>query len=186
MKLTPQHWHHTTTENFDRNVAIVEQLEAFAKKKDCTAAQLCLAWVHAKGAIPIPGTKSPKRLEENAKVRFLPCWLARSALFSPHLARVLFQRVWLQCACVRAMGSRLRETRGERQDASLVGALLRTYWYEMTVACVDVGVQVSRMHSGNPGAASCVTRVVLPTHLFPFEDCNPCARISQGKNYPKN
>lgn len=25
---------------------------------------------HSTGAIPIPGTKSPKRLEENAKVRF--------------------------------------------------------------------------------------------------------------------
>jgi aryl-alcohol dehydrogenase-like predicted oxidoreductase len=33
-----------------------------------TPAQLALAWVQAKGEdiVPIPGTKSPRRLEENA------------------------------------------------------------------------------------------------------------------------
>jgi aryl-alcohol dehydrogenase-like predicted oxidoreductase len=36
--------------------------------RDATPAQLALAWVMAKGRdiVPIPGTKSPQRLEENA------------------------------------------------------------------------------------------------------------------------
>lgn len=36
-----------------------------AEKKGCTPAQLALAWVSAQGAIPIPGTRSVERLEEN-------------------------------------------------------------------------------------------------------------------------
>ena len=39
-----------------------------AKAIDATPAQVALAWVLAKGddLVPIPGTKSPARLEENA------------------------------------------------------------------------------------------------------------------------
>jgi aryl-alcohol dehydrogenase-like predicted oxidoreductase len=39
----------------------------YAKKKGCTPAQLALAWLHAQGEdiFPIPGTKSPMRVEEN-------------------------------------------------------------------------------------------------------------------------
>ena len=50
---------------------LVETLEAIAKKKDVTTAQLCIAWVMAQGddIIPIPGTKSIARLEENWKSR---------------------------------------------------------------------------------------------------------------------
>lgn len=40
-------------------------LERMADKKRCTPAQLALAWVNAQGAIPIPGTRSVERLEEN-------------------------------------------------------------------------------------------------------------------------
>jgi aryl-alcohol dehydrogenase-like predicted oxidoreductase len=39
--------------------------EQIAEKKGCTPAQLALAWVSAQGAIPIPGTRSVERLEEN-------------------------------------------------------------------------------------------------------------------------
>lgn len=55
-------------ENFDRNLAIVHQLEAVAKRKRCTAAQLALAWLLAQGKdiVPIPGSKSRSRVEENA------------------------------------------------------------------------------------------------------------------------
>jgi aryl-alcohol dehydrogenase-like predicted oxidoreductase len=39
-----------------------------ANKRGVTPTQLALAWVLAKGddIVPIPGTKSPQRLEENA------------------------------------------------------------------------------------------------------------------------
>jgi aryl-alcohol dehydrogenase-like predicted oxidoreductase len=36
-----------------------------ASKKGCSPGQLAVAWVIAQGAIPIPGTRDPKRLEEN-------------------------------------------------------------------------------------------------------------------------
>jgi aryl-alcohol dehydrogenase-like predicted oxidoreductase len=55
-------------ENFERNIAIVRELEKMAKRKQCTPAQLALAWLLAKGAdiFPIPGTKKRSRVEENA------------------------------------------------------------------------------------------------------------------------
>jgi aryl-alcohol dehydrogenase-like predicted oxidoreductase len=54
-------------ENFARNRALVERVEAIAADKRCTVAQLCLAWLLAQGddVIPIPGTKSIDRLKEN-------------------------------------------------------------------------------------------------------------------------
>jgi len=54
-------------ENFAKNRAHVEGLEAIAADKRCTVAQLCLAWLLAQGddVIPIPGTKSLDRLKEN-------------------------------------------------------------------------------------------------------------------------
>jgi len=53
--------------NLERNLALVDQLGAFAGEKGCTAAQLALAWVLARGedVVPIPGTKRRKYLEEN-------------------------------------------------------------------------------------------------------------------------
>jgi aryl-alcohol dehydrogenase-like predicted oxidoreductase len=55
-------------ENFTRNLALVHRLEAMAKDKRCTPAQLVLAWLLAQGEdiVPIPGTKRKDRLEENA------------------------------------------------------------------------------------------------------------------------
>ncbi len=44
---------------------IVDEFKKLADKKGCTSGQLALAWVIAQGAIPIPGTKSSTRLEEN-------------------------------------------------------------------------------------------------------------------------
>jgi aryl-alcohol dehydrogenase-like predicted oxidoreductase len=54
-------------ENFTKNRVYVEGLEAIAADRRCTVAQLCLAWLLAQGddVIPIPGTKSLSRLEEN-------------------------------------------------------------------------------------------------------------------------
>jgi aryl-alcohol dehydrogenase-like predicted oxidoreductase len=55
-------------EAFDKNMILVERLEAIAKRKGATPSQLALAWVLTQGedVIPIPGTKRRKYLEENA------------------------------------------------------------------------------------------------------------------------
>ena len=54
-------------ENFRKNLALVAKVETLAKDKGCTAAQLALAWVLARGEylVPIPGTKRIATLEEN-------------------------------------------------------------------------------------------------------------------------
>jgi aryl-alcohol dehydrogenase-like predicted oxidoreductase len=55
-------------ENLEKNVALVNRVEEIAKEKQCTPAQLALAWVLAQGdnIVPIPGTKRRKYLEQNA------------------------------------------------------------------------------------------------------------------------
>jgi len=54
-------------ENFDQNRALVARIEAIAREKDCTPAQLTLAWVLAQGpdVAAIPGTRYKERLDEN-------------------------------------------------------------------------------------------------------------------------
>lgn len=54
--------------NFEKNLALVEKVKSIAAEKNCTPAQLALAWVMAKGdhIFPIPGTKRISYLEENA------------------------------------------------------------------------------------------------------------------------
>ncbi|ACK70336.1 aldo/keto reductase [Gloeothece citriformis PCC 7424] len=54
-------------ENFYRNLQLVEKIKEIATEKNCTPAQLALAWLLAQGEdiIPIPGTKNCQRLEEN-------------------------------------------------------------------------------------------------------------------------
>jgi aryl-alcohol dehydrogenase-like predicted oxidoreductase len=54
-------------ENFAKNLDLVREIETMAREKDCTPAQLALAWVLAQGddIVPIPGTKRRKYLEEN-------------------------------------------------------------------------------------------------------------------------
>ena len=56
-----------TGENFEKNIALVHQIEAMAADKGVTAAQLALAWVLAQGddIVPIPGTKRRKYLDQN-------------------------------------------------------------------------------------------------------------------------
>jgi aryl-alcohol dehydrogenase-like predicted oxidoreductase len=55
-------------ENFDRNLALLKEVEALAAEKGATAGQIALAWVMAQGEdiVPIPGTKRRSYLEENA------------------------------------------------------------------------------------------------------------------------
>jgi len=54
-------------ENFEKNLELVTHLEELANDKDCTPAQLALAWVLAQGEdiVPIPGTKRVQYLEDN-------------------------------------------------------------------------------------------------------------------------
>jgi aryl-alcohol dehydrogenase-like predicted oxidoreductase len=55
-------------ENFQRNLALLTEVEEFARKKGCTPAQLALAWLLARDdhIVPIPGAKRRPHLEENA------------------------------------------------------------------------------------------------------------------------
>jgi aryl-alcohol dehydrogenase-like predicted oxidoreductase len=54
-------------ENFQRNLDLVERAEEIARRKECTPAQLALAWLLAQSRdiVPIPGTKQRRYLEEN-------------------------------------------------------------------------------------------------------------------------
>jgi aryl-alcohol dehydrogenase-like predicted oxidoreductase len=54
--------------NFEKNVEAVNRLAELATAKGATVSQLALAWLLTRGEhiVPIPGTRSPKRIEENA------------------------------------------------------------------------------------------------------------------------
>jgi len=56
-----------TAGNFERNLRIVDEVEAVASELDATPAQIALAWLLAQGddIAPIPGTKRVSRVEEN-------------------------------------------------------------------------------------------------------------------------
>lgn len=54
--------------NFERNLRIVDEVEAVAQDAGATPAQIALAWLLAQGddIVPIPGTRRVVRVEENA------------------------------------------------------------------------------------------------------------------------
>lgn len=54
-------------DNLRQNLGLVERLRELANKKQCTLAQLALAWLlaHGQDIVPIPGTKRRTYLEEN-------------------------------------------------------------------------------------------------------------------------
>jgi aryl-alcohol dehydrogenase-like predicted oxidoreductase len=56
-----------TGENFQRNLAIADEVQAVATEVGATPAQVALAWLLAQGddIAPIPGTKRVSRVEEN-------------------------------------------------------------------------------------------------------------------------
>ncbi|BEI82622.1 hypothetical protein CcaverHIS002_0304900 [Cutaneotrichosporon cavernicola] len=56
-------------EHLPANLKLVDAFVSLAEKKGCTPAQLSLAWVMAQGAIPIPGTKTSSRVDENFAAR---------------------------------------------------------------------------------------------------------------------
>ena len=71
-ELSPDDWRRNNPrfqgENFARNVAVADQVRLLADERQCTPAQLALAWLLTRHAdvVPIPGTSSLARLEENA------------------------------------------------------------------------------------------------------------------------
>ncbi|WP_337031855.1 aldo/keto reductase [Paenibacillus illinoisensis] len=73
-------------ENFQKNVEIVDQIKKIASEKNCTPSQLAIAWTLANGALPIPGTKQIKYLEENVgalDIQLTPEDLVRIEKVSP-------------------------------------------------------------------------------------------------------
>lgn len=54
-------------DNFRKNLELVDHIHALANKKGCTAAQLALAWLDAKGpdVVPIPGGERPEFVLDN-------------------------------------------------------------------------------------------------------------------------
>lgn len=54
-------------ENLNRNLSLLEPLDALAAEKGCTQAQIALAWVlsRGEGILPIPGSRRQEHLESN-------------------------------------------------------------------------------------------------------------------------
>lgn len=71
--LAPDDWRRSNPrfqgENFAKNLALVDHVKALAEERGCTPAQLALAWLlnSHDNVIPIPGTSSLQRLEENVE-----------------------------------------------------------------------------------------------------------------------
>ncbi|PZG10432.1 aldo/keto reductase [Nonomuraea aridisoli] len=75
--------------NYEKNLEATERLGELAAAKGATVAQLALAWLLAQGddIVPIPGTRSVRRLEENvaaADIELDDSDLARVAEILPH------------------------------------------------------------------------------------------------------
>lgn len=90
--LAPDDWRRMSPrfqgENFQRNLELVRQIQSLATEKGCTPAQLALAWLleRSRDIVPIPGTRSVARLEENAQavnLSFTPDELARIDSIAP-------------------------------------------------------------------------------------------------------
>lgn len=52
-------------EQFYQNIELVNEITKLADEKEITPSQLAIAWVIAKGCLPIPGTKRIKYVEQN-------------------------------------------------------------------------------------------------------------------------
>jgi aryl-alcohol dehydrogenase-like predicted oxidoreductase len=90
--LAPDDWRRESPrfqgENFAKNLAVLTQINALAAEKHCSPSQLALAWLLAQGSdiVPIPGTTSLERLEENLRadaVTLAPADLARIEAVAP-------------------------------------------------------------------------------------------------------
>jgi aryl-alcohol dehydrogenase-like predicted oxidoreductase len=78
-------------DNFRRNLDVVDRVQALARDKGCTPAQLALAWLLSRGddIFPIPGSTKAERVEENAgafDVRLTPEDIASLEALAPTVA----------------------------------------------------------------------------------------------------
>jgi aryl-alcohol dehydrogenase-like predicted oxidoreductase len=90
--LAPNDWRRLNPrfqgDNFQKNLELVEELQAMAWNKGTTPAQLALAWLLTRGenVVPIPGSRRIERLEENAEaadIRLTENELHRLELIAP-------------------------------------------------------------------------------------------------------
>ena len=76
--LAPDDWRHRNPrfqgENFQKNLDLATRVQALAREKGCTAAQLALAWLLSRGTdiVPIPGSTRADRVAENAGALDVP------------------------------------------------------------------------------------------------------------------
>jgi len=96
--LAPDDWRRNNPrfqgENFQKNLEIVERVEALARRKHCTTAQLAIAWLLARGRdiVPIPGSTRQERVEENARAVDITLTPEEIAALEPVGAAVAGQR----------------------------------------------------------------------------------------------
>ena len=65
-----RHYPRFQPENFAKNIELVDEIAELAKSKGCAPSNIALAWIHSKSGhpaeiVPIPGTTTPARLDEN-------------------------------------------------------------------------------------------------------------------------
>ena len=75
--------------NIDRNQLLVQAVRELAQERECTPAQLALAWLLHRGAdiVPIPGTRRITRLDENAAATRIDLTLNEQRRLDDVLAR---------------------------------------------------------------------------------------------------
>ncbi|MFF4584185.1 aldo/keto reductase [Streptomyces sp. NPDC001388] len=87
-----------TGENAAANAALLEPVRSVAEAHDASPGQIALAWVHRQSevhglpVIPIPGTRKPGRVEENARATALRLTDEELALLEPIAAKVAGDR----------------------------------------------------------------------------------------------
>jgi aryl-alcohol dehydrogenase-like predicted oxidoreductase len=93
--LAPDDWRRRNPrfdpQNFARNLDLLARVQAVARAKGCTAAQVALAWLLSKGpdVVPIPGSTRADRVEENVRaidVQLSPDELASLEEIAPAVA----------------------------------------------------------------------------------------------------
>ncbi|MFC7910748.1 aldo/keto reductase [Streptomyces nigra] len=83
-----------TGENAAANAALLDPIRAIAEARGATPGQVALAWVqqravvHGLPVVPIPGTRSPARVEENTAATRIELDAAELALLEPLAYRV--------------------------------------------------------------------------------------------------
>lgn len=93
--LSPDDWRHRNPrfqgDNFQKNLDLAERVQALAREKGCTAAQLALAWLLSRGkeVVPIPGSTRAERVAENLgalDVQLTPADIASLDALAPSVA----------------------------------------------------------------------------------------------------